>query len=60
MPTILGNATDPTGASTGSNRVDRGGSWFGVASFARVADRGNVAPAVANLRIGFRLSRTGT
>ncbi len=53
-----GNATDPTGASTGSARVSRGGSWGSDASLARVAVRNYNGPAFAINFIGFRLSRS--
>ncbi len=55
-----GSATDPTGASAGSYRVNRGGSWDYSAQDARVAFRGRSDPTLRNLNLGFRLSRTGT
>ncbi len=55
-----GNATDPTGASTGSYRVVRGGSWDGAACYGRFAIRSGYDPADAYGHIGFRLSMTGT
>ena len=56
-----GNATDPTGASAGSDRVLRGGGWIYDASYARVAIRGSRDPAHAfdfYSVFGFRLSRS--
>lgn len=37
-------ATDPTGPSSGSNRVFRGGGWLGYADVCRAAFRGGYAP----------------
>ncbi|MCI0484995.1 MAG: SUMF1/EgtB/PvdO family nonheme iron enzyme [Blastocatellia bacterium] len=50
-------SADPTGPSTGSNRVSRGGSWFDNARFCRSADRGRFAPG-SHYYLGFRLVRT--
>lgn len=47
--------TDPTGASTGSGRVIRGGSWWNVPSCCRSADRLNIAPGDRNSNVGFRV-----
>ena len=49
--------TDPTGPSTGSDRVLRGGSWFSGADGARCADRLGLTPTNTHLSIGFRLAR---
>ena len=49
--------TNPTGPSSGSNRVVRGGSWSGGATLCRVADRYYLSPAYSNLYIGFRVAR---
>jgi formylglycine-generating enzyme required for sulfatase activity len=54
-----GSATDPKGAATGSDRVNRGGSWLNSARLARVAYRNRLDPTFRNLDLGFRLSRTG-
>ena len=49
-------ANDPTGPSTGSSRVVRGGSWF--LSDARVTYRDACIPIHASLDLaGFRLAR---
>ena len=53
-----GPVTDPMGPSTGPGRVDRGGSWFVNASYARAADRAGVNPAYRNKDLGFRLARS--
>jgi sulfatase modifying factor 1 len=47
---------DPVGPAIGSTRVERGGSWFNSAHFARSADRYGYEPAYSNLDLGFRLS----
>ncbi|WP_396224738.1 SUMF1/EgtB/PvdO family nonheme iron enzyme [Gemmatimonas sp.] len=49
--------TDPTGPTTGSSRVLRGGSWFGDAIIARSAYRGESAPSARLSYDGFRLVR---
>jgi formylglycine-generating enzyme required for sulfatase activity len=56
--TYPGTVTDPTGATTGSARVNRGGSWYGNARYARAAFRGSDAPVGCFFDLGFRLSRT--
>jgi len=48
--------TDPQGPSTGSQRVDRGGSWGGSARRCRSARRGYCEPDVARISIGIRLA----
>jgi len=54
-----GAQTDPTGASSGSIRVIRGGSWFNSAEYVRSAYRGSPYPADRFGSIGFRLVRNG-
>jgi formylglycine-generating enzyme required for sulfatase activity len=49
--------TDPMGASSGSSRVLRGGSWYGSGQHVRSACRDDVAPSYRNLELGFRLLR---
>ena len=49
---------NPTGPSSGSNRVFRGGSWSSGPQYTRVAVRGDDAPAVRYFYVGFRLART--
>ena len=53
-----GSVTDPTGQSTGSRRVARGGYWYYYAQLARSASRGNGSPSDRNNGIGFRLVRS--
>ena len=49
--------TNPTGASSGSNRVYRGESFYVSALYARSAQRAGDIPNYSNWRIGFRLVR---
>jgi formylglycine-generating enzyme required for sulfatase activity len=49
-----GSVTDPTGPSSGSYRVSRGGGWFDVAGGARSANRLRVAPGLRYNFLGFR------
>ena len=51
-----GAVTDPTGASTGSSRVRRGGGWIDGAASCRSADRGRNGPSHRNSYLGFRLA----
>ena len=48
--------TNPTGSSTGSYRVLRGGSWFYYARSVRVSDRLNGEADYRNSEFGFRLA----
>jgi formylglycine-generating enzyme required for sulfatase activity len=48
--------TNPTGATTGSDRVLRGGSWNSNATYSRVANRYDGTPASRGRIIGFRLA----
>jgi hypothetical protein len=49
------SVTNPTGPSTGSNRVLRGGSWLSSAVNVRVSTRYSTYPSATNRYIGFRL-----
>jgi formylglycine-generating enzyme required for sulfatase activity len=49
-----GRVTDPTGPSSGSSRVNRGGSCFNDARNARSADRGRNDPGFRFYSLGFR------
>jgi len=53
-----GSVTDPTGPSSGSIRVLRGGSWYYVAGFCRSADRNRDTPGSRSFSLGLRLART--
>jgi len=54
-PYPSGNATDPQGPSSGTDRVIRGGHWFTKASATRCASRSRFIPSSASDAIGFRL-----
>jgi formylglycine-generating enzyme required for sulfatase activity len=56
-----GSQTNPEGPSTGTNRVERGGSWFifGGGDL-RSASRGHSTPSLRFDFIGFRLVRSGS
>lgn len=47
--------TSPKGATNGSNRVLRGGSWYFAASACRVANRSGIDPSFRNVASGFRM-----
>ena len=47
--------TNPTGPSSGSGRVLRGGSWYGDARYCRVSDRGISDPSGRHSKYGFRV-----
>ena len=49
---------DPTGALTGSVRVNRGGGWQSVTTFQRVSHRYGDPPMSLFADLGFRLGRT--
>ena len=53
-----GSVTDPRGASSGSYRVRRGGSWDNRARLVRSADRGLWGPDGRGSYVGLRLVRT--
>jgi formylglycine-generating enzyme required for sulfatase activity len=49
-------SSDPTGPTSGSDRVFRGGSWSGDAGRARSAFRDFNSPGYRNYNLGFRLA----
>jgi formylglycine-generating enzyme required for sulfatase activity len=51
-------STDPTGPTSGSERVTRGGSWISVALPVSVAARGAYGPDSVGAFLGFRLVRS--
>jgi formylglycine-generating enzyme required for sulfatase activity len=51
----LSTATDPTGNTSGSYRVERGGSWDDDAQYCRAASRAHSAPANGFDCVGFRI-----
>ena len=56
-PYSSGAHTDPTGPTTGSDRVFRGGSWFNYAYHLRASFRYYYTPVTPNSDIGFRAAR---
>jgi len=50
------SVTNPVGPSSGSNRVTRGGGWYGTAEGCRSAERGNGRPRY-RASTGLRLTR---
>ncbi|MBI1312086.1 SUMF1/EgtB/PvdO family nonheme iron enzyme [bacterium] len=55
---VTAPSADPRGPSTGSNRVDRGGSWNGTPLLVRSAFRGRLSPDFRNGSMGFRVLRS--
>ena len=53
-----GSVTDPLGASSGSDRVYRGGSWSNFSGICRSAFRIRFTPVNRNLTSGFRVLRS--
>ena len=51
--------TDPRSASSGPDRVNRGGSWVVNAKFCRSAARGHVTPGHRAYDLGFRCASSG-
>ena len=51
------DATDPTGAESGTNRIIRGG-WYSGVSICRASNRGYTSPDGRGGGLGFRLVRT--
>ena len=47
---------NPTGPSSGSYRVNRGGSWYDTAPGCRCANRNNYIPSITYNSVGFRLA----
>jgi formylglycine-generating enzyme required for sulfatase activity len=52
-----GAQTDPVGASSGTDRVFRGGGWDAAAAGARSASRGRYTPSYRGSILGFRFVR---
>jgi len=51
-----GAVSDPAGPSSGSSRVDRGGSWYYGSPCCRVANRGGVSPHSSDNSWGLRVA----
>ena len=56
----VSSTTADTGASAGSNRVHRGGSWYYYASFCAVSDRNYDYPNYRDNDLGFRVVRSSS
>ena len=56
-PYSTGSVTNPTGVSSASYRVVRGGFWSNVPLYLRSAGRNYYTPTIRGNGIGFRLSR---
>jgi formylglycine-generating enzyme required for sulfatase activity len=54
----ISSQTDPRGASSGSARVARGGSWDSLGPYLRSASRDSTAPSRRGSNLGFRLVRS--
>ena len=52
-----GSVADPTGPSSGSSRVNRGGIWYYSPGYCRSAYRGRNSPGYRLNYLGFRLAR---
>ena len=50
------SVSDPSGPSSGSHRVYRGGSWFNTAGYCRSSYRSRYIPTVRDYLLGFRLA----
>lgn len=48
--------TNPTGPSSGTDRVYRGGGWYSVAGYCRVSCRSAIGPEKSDNRLGLRLA----
>ncbi|MDR1345929.1 MAG: formylglycine-generating enzyme family protein [Bacteroidales bacterium] len=54
-PTYPSGAVNPVGASVGSYRVVRGGSWYYTAFYCTMSNRGYYGPDLRGCALGFRL-----
>lgn len=54
----ISSSTPESGVSSGSYRCLRGGSWYDIASVARVASRTSLVPYLRDGDLGFRLVRS--
>jgi len=52
-----GSQNDPRGASSGADRVVRGGDWYSIAGYVRSAGRYYNTPSSRYIGLGFRLVR---
>jgi formylglycine-generating enzyme required for sulfatase activity len=56
--TYVNGTTDPRGASSGTGRVRRGGSWIDIAFYGRIAFRAGSAPSYLVNDFGLRVARS--
>ncbi len=56
-PYAAGSVTNPTGPSTGSYRLWRGGNWLSQSNACRASKRDYGTPDDSNLNLGFRVAR---
>ena len=49
-------SSNPKGPGGGSDRVHRGGSWYGIARICRVSHRSSGSPGDRHYDLGFRLA----
>ena len=52
----ISSQNNPTGPSTGSDRVSRGGGWYDYAAEVRVSFRAYASPSDRSFELGFRLA----
>ncbi len=57
-PYVIPASPNPSGPTTGSYRVDRGGSWGDSGSYLRSATRSSYPPGNRTSYLGFRAART--
>ncbi|MCI6826473.1 MAG: formylglycine-generating enzyme family protein, partial [Spirochaetia bacterium] len=55
-----GTETAPTGATSGSYRVNRGGRWYDYAILASVSSRNSNGPSIRSDGLGFRVVRASS
>jgi formylglycine-generating enzyme required for sulfatase activity/tRNA A-37 threonylcarbamoyl transferase component Bud32 len=55
-PFPAGDAVDPTGPTSGTMRILRGGDWHSDANFARSGNRGHKPPSHSDTSDGFRVA----
>ena len=53
--TLDSPSNNPTGSTSGSDRVYRGGSWYDYAGYRRSANRGRFRPSLRDINDGFRV-----
>lgn len=56
----ISSSTDAAGAASGSDRVRRGGSWFGKSGSCEVARRYDIPPCSRYCDVGFRVVRSSS